>query len=152
MTWLREDDVLEPIKTVGAKDDFFCNLGVRDRAVLSVEHDAAVRVIHQFQELANQDGVDIRLMSGPVGSYPTALGILEKLLSICTDDTWDENCHVNLEIVPRITVWSAEGHEHPLLSRFFGSGIDRLKEVIVNRQRDTGSKAKSEETHEEPPN
>lgn len=152
MAWIREDDVFEPVEAVGAKDDFFCNLGVRERAVLSVEHDAAVRVIHQLQELANQDGVDIRLTPSSVGSYPSTLGILEKLLSICTDDTWDENCHVNLEIVPRITVWSTEGNEHPLLKRFFGSGIDRLKEVIVNRQRDTGSKAKSEVTHEEPPN
>lgn len=148
MPWIRKNDVLESIDSGSGKPDLFCRMTVGDRVAISINHDAAVGVIHQLQELFNNGGVDGTLAASGVRTHPHDVRILEKLLAICASDLWDKNCHVNLEIIPRIVVWGTEGNEHPLIKRLFGCGVDRLEEIIMDRKREASGEAESEVSHE----
>lgn len=151
MPWIRINDALESIDSGSGESDLVYRVMVGDRATISINHDAAVGVIHQLQELFNNGGVDGTLAASGVWTHPHDVPILEKLLAICTSDLWDENCHVNLEIIPRILVWGTEGNEHPLINSSFGGGVDRVEEIIMDGKPKLSGEAESEVSHEQHP-
>lgn len=164
MPWIKINDAPEEIDSGIGEAGLVCRMMVGDKVAISINHDAAVGVIHQLQELFNNGGVDGTLAASGVRTYPYDVLLLGKLLAICTSDLWDENCHLNLEIIPRIAFWGTEGNEHPLIKRLWGDGVDRVEEITMDTKREASGEASGEaesevsheqnhatETHEEHP-
>lgn len=147
MTWIRPDDVTVGVEPDSIDEASLSRIGISDGVILTIQHDAAVGFLHDFQELVNKQGVDVRFTTTGMGTHPHNRTVLGKLLGLCTSDAWDENCHINLKILPSVTVGGAEGNVHPIIKRLFGGVVNGIKRGVTNRKLQAGGEAESEITH-----
>lgn len=148
MAWIRKPHVLERVDALCVEGNGSCSVSVENQLVISGKYDAAVRLLHDMEELVNDALVSGDLVAIENGHEKHRVHVLRKFLPILGGlDLGDVDAHINLDISPTFEIEGTEADKVTSIVAGFRSFVDSADEIVRKSEREFFFVHKSQVAH-----
>lgn len=113
MGWIRKNDVLKRIDPASLNSKLLCALQTQHKLVISTDNDTAVSFLHDFQKLVDEYFISGNGLIDEKRFKPELETAINDLCAVVGGDLGNEECSINFEVTPTLSVCTTEGDKHP---------------------------------------
>lgn len=131
MTWTRKPDVLERIDPSRTANDAYCSLRVENKLIFTGKNDAAIRFLHDLENLIDQHIVEGDLtVTGVDGRKKHQVILFDDRFTVGANDLGDEDANIHLDVTPLLRVVGAQADEIAARISSLRSGKNNSQNII----------------------